>query len=236
VSVEAVEELRGFRETAAEVEIGAGLSLSEVAANWRQPPAAFGEWLELFASPLIRNRATLGGNLATASPIGDAAPFLLALDAAVRIAGPQGERRVPLSSFFQGYRQTALGAGEALVSIIVPRPFPQHLSFYKAAKRRMDDISTLAAGFAMDLDASNRISRVRLAYGGVAAMPVRAVAAEEALLGRPWNDEAVRRAQDVLGRTLQPISDHRGSKEYRLALAQSLLEKFWWRQHEESVA
>ena len=225
ISVEALPELRVHRESASELELGAGLTLSEVERVVGLPPV-FHEWLPLFASPLIRNRATLGGNLATASPIGDGPPLLLALDARVRIAGPLGERIVPLSSFFLGYRQTALHADELLVSVILPKPFPTLARFYKAAKRRMDDISTVAACFALDLDASRMVIRARLAFGGVAPVPLRAVEAEQALEGSRWDEAAVRRAQEILSRTLHPIGDHRGSAKYRMALARNLLEKF----------
>jgi len=239
ISLEALEELRGFRETETEIEIGAGLTLSEIDARWQNAPPVWREWLPLFASPLIRNRATLGGNLATASPIGDSAPLLLALDARVRIAGAGGERVAPLSEFFAGYRQTALQRGEVLVSVILPLSREREraeVRFFKAAKRRTDDISTLAACFAIHLDERGRVLRARLAYGGVAATPLRAVAAEEAITGLGWNESAVHRAQDVLARTLHPIGDHRGSAAYRLALAQSLLEKFWWEQQAEAAA
>jgi xanthine dehydrogenase small subunit len=92
----------------------------------------------------------------------------------------------------------------------------------------MDDISTVAAGMAIDWDDSWRITRACFAFGGVAAVPIRFPAAEEAVLGRRWNEAAVARVQSILAQTLQPISDHRGSAEYRLAVAQSLIEKFWW--------
>jgi xanthine dehydrogenase small subunit len=236
ISLEALEELRVFRESESEVEIGAGLTLTEISERWTGAPAVWREWLPLFASPLIRNRATLGGNLATASPIGDGPPLLLALDARVRIAGPGGERTLPLEQFFLGYRQTALQPGELLLSVIVPRPSHSHARFYKAAKRRLDDISTVAACFAFDIDSRGVVRRARMAYGGVAAVPLRAVEAEEAIVGARWNDSAVHRAQDVLERTLQPIGDHRGSAKYRLALAQNLLEKFWWEQQTEAAA
>jgi xanthine dehydrogenase small subunit len=236
VSVEALAELRVFRETDQAFELGAALTLSEIEGLWTEAPVFFREWLALFASPLIRNRATLGGNLATASPIGDSAPLLLALDAQVTIAGPEGRRVVPLASFFRGYRQTALAAGELLVSVLLPRPLPQYVRFFKGAKRRMDDISTLAAGLAVNLDGSGRVQHARLAYGGVAPVPMRAVAAEESLLGRPWDEMTIHRTRQILENSLKPISDHRGSAAYRLALAQSLLEKFWWEQHEEAPA
>jgi xanthine dehydrogenase small subunit len=235
ISVEALAELRQVRESAEEIEIGAGVTLSEI-AQIGGLPQVWHEWLELFASPLIRNRATLGGNIATASPIGDGPPLLLALDAHVRIAGARGIRTMPLDAFFLDYRKTALQPGELLVSVILPKPLPEIARFYKAAKRRMDDISTVAACFAIDLDDGGRVRRAHLAYGGVAPIPLRAKQAEDAILGSRWNQAAVSKAQEVLARTLKPIGDHRGSAAYRLALAQSLLEKFWWDQQAEVAA
>jgi xanthine dehydrogenase small subunit len=158
------------------------------------------------------------------------------LDAQVTIAGPSGQRIVPLASFFRGYRRTALAAGEILVSILLPKPLPQQVRFFKAAKRRMDDISTIAAGFALNVDDSGRVLHARLAYGGVAPVPVRAIEAEESLLGRPWDENAVRRTHEILERSLKPINDHRGSAAYRMALAQTLVEKFWWEKREEATA
>ena len=236
VSLDAVSELRVLRETPAEVEIGAGLTLSEVESRWESAPPVLREWFPLFSSPLIRNRATFVGNLATASPIGDGAPLLLSLGAAVKIAGPNGERVVPLDAFFPGYRRTALEQGELIVSILLPKPFPSRARFFKAAKRRMDDISTVAAAFALELDGRERVKHVRIAYGGVAATPVRVHASEEALIGEPWNERAIGRAQAALARALRPISDHRGSAEYRLALARNLLAKFFTEQREPAAA
>src|SRR5579872_7484551 len=140
VSLEAIEELREFSQTADGVRIGSALPLNEIALRWSNPPDAFRQWLPFFASPAIRNRATLGGNLATASPIGDGAPLLLALDAVVHVAGPAGPRVVPLASFFTAYRRTALAPGELIAAIEIPKPLPGFLRFYKAAKRRLDDI------------------------------------------------------------------------------------------------
>ena len=153
VSIDALPELQVFEDSPDEAVIGAGLPLTDIGLLWKDAPPMFREWLPLFASPLIRNRATLGGNLATASPIGDSAPLLLALDARVRIASPRGARTIPLEQFFKGYRKTELAGGEVLVSIHVPKPLPPLARFFKVAKRRMDDISTVAAAFALRLDA-----------------------------------------------------------------------------------
>jgi xanthine dehydrogenase small subunit len=133
---------------------------------------------------------------------------------------------VPLNEFFHSYRRTSLSGRDVIVSVRIPKPLRDETRFYKIAKRRTDDISTVAAGIAVTLDASGYVSQARFAYGGVAATPVRAVEAEQLVLGRPWNHETIRNAQQTIARTLQPISDHRGSAAYRLAIAQSLLEKY----------
>lgn len=235
VSLEAISELREFSESPDHIRIGAGLTLSEIAERWSGAPEAFRQWLTLFASPAIRNRATLGANLATASPIGDGAPLFGAFDALLHVVGRDGGRTVPLARFFEAYRRTALKPGELLATIEIPKPLPAFSRFYKVAKRRMDDISTVAAGIAMDWNPAGRIERARFVFGGVAAVPLRVEAAEEAVIGERWNEATVSRVQTILARMLQPISDHRGSAEYRLAMAQSLIEKFWW-EHREAAA
>ncbi|MEQ1910895.1 MAG: FAD binding domain-containing protein [Vicinamibacterales bacterium] len=227
VSLEAIDELREYRETQDSVWLGAGLPLADIARCWRAAPPVIHEWLELFASPLIRNRATLGGNLATASPIGDSAPLLLALDAVVHTAGPDGRRVIPLSSFFIGYRRTALAPSALIVAIEIPKPLPALVRFYKIAKRRLDDISTVAAAMAID-EESGTVRRARFAFGGVAATPIRVHEAETAAMHLPWNDAAVERVQGVLERVLTPIGDHRGSSRYRLEVSKSLVAKFLW--------
>ncbi len=221
ISLEGVAELREFHEDDKAIEIGAGLTLTEIGERWHSAPEVFRDWLKLFASPLIRNRATLGGNLATASPIGDSAPLLLALDAELRLASQAGERMVPLSSFFKAFRETELKPGELIRAIRIPKPLPDYIRFYKVAKRGLDDISTVAAGISRCAD-----GRVRIGLGGVATVPLRALEAEQAL-GTSGDAEARERAKDVLRRTLRPISDHRGSAKYRLAMAQSLLDRFF---------
>lgn len=236
VSIEGIPELREFREEYQEIEIGAGLTLAEVGDQWTSMPAVVREWLELFASPLIRNRATLGGNLATASPVGDSAPLLLALDAELRLVGQEGVRTLPLREFFSGYRQTALRPAELILSVRVPKPLPSRLAFYKVAKRVMDDISTVAAAFAVWRDGAGRVARARAAYAGVARTPVLVEGFGRALAGHTWDAAVLRDAQAAVGRALAPITDHRGSGAYRLAVAQALIEKFWWGTHEAEAA
>ena len=119
-----------------------------------------------------------------------------------------------------------------------PSHFPRSRASSKSRNGRMDDISTVAAAFAIELNDAGRVESMRLAYGGVAATPIRAIEAEAELADARWNRSAIDKAKRVIAATVKPISDHRGSAEYRLAMAQSLLDKFWYEydEREESSA
>jgi xanthine dehydrogenase small subunit len=226
VSLEAVDELSIFEWHDRYLRIGSAVPLARIEHLVRGKLPMLEQLLPLFASRLIRNRATLGGNLATASPIGDGPPALLALDAQVEIVGPGGERLLPLSELFIAYRKTALAPGEILRAIRIPRPFPDLMRFYKVSKRVLDDISTVAGAFALRFDGAGAIREARLAFGGVAPTPLRAREAEQALSGRAWDLAAVKAAQAALATAFSPISDHRGSAGYRDAMVLRLIEKF----------
>ena len=170
-----------------------------------------------FASRLIRNSATFGGNLGTASPIGDSPPVLLALGASLVLAGPEGDREVAVEDYFTGYRQTLRRPGELIRSVRIPLPLPRLTAFHKVAKRRFDDISSVALGFGLDLD-DGVVIAARIGLGGVAATPLRARATEAALVGRPWTEETVAAAARVLATEGSPIDDHRSSAAYRRAM------------------
>ena len=227
LSLEAIAELRGFDDADDALTIGAAVPLSEIEERLGGEPRLLGDLFPLFSSKLIRNRATLGGNLATASPIGDSPPALLALGAQVIAASVHGERAIELDALFTGYRQTALKEGELIARVRIPKPYPQIGRFYKVSKRVHDDISTVAAGFAIDLDASGTVTAARLAYGGVAATPVRATEAEAALVGKPWSAASIAEAKTKAAGAFSPMTDQRGSADYRAAMVTSLLDKLW---------
>jgi xanthine dehydrogenase small subunit len=231
VAVERLPELRTFSMSADSLEIGAALTLSEVErlVDGRMP--LLDRLWPQFASRLIRNGATLGGNLGTGSPIGDALPALLALDATVVLAGASGDREVPLASYFTGYRTTVKEPSELIRAVRIPLPPAPLVAFHKIAKRRFDDISSVAVAYALDV-VDGTIARARIGLGGVAATPLRATATEAALVGRPWTERTARDAAAVLRNEGTPLDDHRASAAYRAAmLGQSLL-KF----HVESAA
>jgi xanthine dehydrogenase molybdopterin binding subunit/xanthine dehydrogenase small subunit len=233
ISVEAVPELRAITSTDSGWQIGAAATLTDIEEKMAGEFPALGRMLRVFGSRQIRNRATMGGNLVTASPIGDSAPVLLALDAKVVLAGGTGERTLPISEFFVAYRKTALKPGEILKTIIVPRfasasGLRRKCEWYKVSKRREMDISTVAAFFAVDLDSKGIVRQARLTYGGVAAMPARARQTEEALQGARWSAETIEKVLPILRKEFTPISDVRGAAEYRRGLITSLFQKFYF--------
>jgi xanthine dehydrogenase small subunit len=233
ISTEAVAELKEIKAIEAEWRIGAAVTLTDIYDKLAGEFPALGDMLRVFGSRQIRNRATMGGNIATASPIGDSAPVLLALDAKIVLASANGERTLPTSEFFIGYRKTALRQEEVLKTILIPRGISapglvRKSAWFKVSKRREMDISTVAACFTVDLDSQNIVRYARLAYGGVAAMPSRAKKTESVLLGKIWRADTVASVLPILRTEFTPISDVRGSAEYRGGLITSLLEKFYF--------
>ena len=229
ISLEAIEELKRIEISDAEWCIGAAATLTQIEEKVGPEFPVLQEMLRVFGSRQIRNRATMGGNIVTASPIGDSAPVLLALDAKAVMASVTGERVLPISEFFISYRKTALTSGEILKEIIIPRGGAKGqrvARWFKVSKRREMDISTVAACFVLDLDADGNVQAARLAYGGVAATPMRASKTEQLLLGKRWNEDVAQQAAAVVASEFTPISDVRGSANYRRDLIASLLLKF----------
>ncbi|MEV7567042.1 xanthine dehydrogenase small subunit [Streptomyces tanashiensis] len=226
VAVDRLPELRQLRVASASLEIGAALTLTEIERRLDGEVPLLAELFPQFASRLIRNGATLGGNLGTGSPIGDSPPALLALDASVLLADADGEREVPLADYFTGYRQSVRRPGELIRAVRVPLPLAPVAAFHKIAKRRFDDISSVAVAFALDVE-DGIVRRARIGLGGVAATPIRALATEAALEGRPWTAETVEAVAPVLRDEGTPMNDHRASAAYRSAmLGQSLLKLY----------
>jgi xanthine dehydrogenase small subunit len=215
VAIDRLPELRALEFAGSAVEIGGAVPLSEIERRVGDRVPLLAQLLPQFASRLIRNRATLGGNLGTASPIGDAAPALLALGATVvLVSADGGERQVDLADYFTGYRTSVRRRGELIRAVRIPLPQPGLTAFHKITKRRFDDISSVAVAFALDLD-DGVVTAARIGLGGVAATPLRAYATEHALDGRPWTAATVAAASLVLQQEGTPLDDHRASAAYR---------------------
>ena len=228
VSTEGVSALRAIEKTDTHFRIGGGATLTMLEEAIGEEYPAIKKMLWAFAARQIRNRATLAGNIVTASPIGDMPPLLLALDAEVVLAKKGAERTVPIAEFFVGYRKTILEPDEIVLAILLPRETPgRRFETYKVSKRRELDISIVAAAFAIDRDGAGVVRHARIAYGGVAATPIRAKQTEAAILGKPWNDDTLANARALLATELAPIDDHRSGAEFRRDLVVSLFEKFY---------
>ncbi|MGV2918228.1 xanthine dehydrogenase small subunit [Streptomyces alfalfae] len=226
IAVDRLPELRELRVESDHVEIGAALTLTEIERSLDGRVPLLAELFPQFASRLIRNSATLGGNLGTGSPIGDSPPALLALDASVVLADADGEREVPLADYFTGYRQSVRRPDELIRAVRVPLPLSPVVAFHKIAKRRFDDISSVAVAFALDIE-DGIVRKARIGLGGVAATPIRALAVEAALEGQPWAAATVEAAARILQTQGTPMNDHRASAGYRSAmLGQSLLKLY----------
>ncbi|WP_406087218.1 xanthine dehydrogenase small subunit [Streptomyces virginiae] len=223
VAIDRLPELRELRVQSDHIEIGAAVTLTEIERRLDGDVPLLAELFPQFASRLIRNSGTLGGNLGTGSPIGDSPPVLLALEASLVLADADGERVVPLAEYFTGYRQSVRRPDELIRAVRIPLPLSPVTAFHKIAKRRFDDISSVAIGFALDIE-GGIVRKARIGLGGVAATPIRALATEAALEGKPWSAETVEAAARVLRGEGTPMSDHRASSVYRSAmLGQSLL-------------
>ncbi|MFV3366982.1 xanthine dehydrogenase small subunit [Pseudomonas sp. NY15435] len=182
--------------------------------------------LERLGSLQIRQRGTLGGNIANASPIGDMPPLLLALDARLRLRRAGSMREVSIDGFFTGYRKTILLPGEYIETVLIPRlRSNQRFRVDKVSKRRDDDISAVCLALRLDLDDTGIVTDARLACGGMAATPLRGAQSEAALRGRRFDAAAVTAAQAAIPQDFQPIDDLRASAAYRLKVAQNLLQR-----------
>jgi xanthine dehydrogenase small subunit len=212
-----------------ELYIGAGASLeSAFAALVARVPNLSDVWLR-FASPPIRHAGTMGGNVANGSPIGDSPPVLMSLDAQIELRRGDVVRRMPLPEFYLDYMKNQLQPGEFVQGLAIPQAaMRRQIRAYKISKRFDCDISALCAGFAIELEeGGDTVKAVRLAFGGMAATVRRAASAEAALLGKPWTQANVSNAKLALAQDFKPLSDMRASADYRLLVAQNLIQRLW---------
>ncbi len=220
--------LQGISHKKNSTEIMAGTTLSEIKryANNRFP--ALYKMLTVFGSDQIRNLATIGGNLATASPIGDIAPLLMAYHAKIVLASNKKKRRLIIEDFITGYRKTACRKNEMISAVIIPHPKKDtQIKFYKFSKRKDLDISTVSGGFFLELAKDSKVKSIKLAFGGMALFTRRAYKTEKILEGFEWSLKRVEKAGTILEKEFRPISDARAGAEGRILAAQNLLLKFW---------
>jgi xanthine dehydrogenase small subunit len=186
---------------------------------------AFGALIRRIGSRQIRTMGTFGGNLGTASPVGDTLPVLLALHAEVELAGPSGGRRMKVADFLTGYRQTALAPDEVIAALRLPRLAEgEQLFAWKLSRRFDQDISTLLGAFRVRI-AEGRLASLAAAFGGMADRAKRAPALETVLTGTPWADAPLVGIEEALAADFAPLSDHRASAAYRRTAAANLVRR-----------
>lgn len=227
IDISSIQEIQGIYETDTEYVFGAGTKIEDIYQFSKEKLPALANMLAYFGAKQIRNRATIGGNIATASPIGDILPVLYAYKAKITIAGAK-ERVIDVDSFITGYRQTVLNDDELISNIIIPKINKnQKVKSYKISKRLNLDISTVSAGFNLLVDNNNNVLDILLAFGGMAEMTKRAQKTEQFLLNKEFNQENVILSSKILQTEFKPISDARSSKETRSIMAKNLLIKFY---------
>ncbi|MBL7995870.1 FAD binding domain-containing protein, partial [bacterium] len=207
---------------------GAGVPLNQVLIKIKNDFPALHGMLSVFGSPQIRNLATLGGNLGSASPIGDTLPVLMAYNAKVILESIHGKRKVSLDVFVKGYRQTVRMPEEIITAVKIPKPKSGVIvKSYKVSKRKDLDISTVSGAYRLELDANGEVKNIKLVYGGMAEKTMRAEKTEKFLTGKTWNRENAEAAMNLIDLEFRPISDARAGEEFRRVAARNLLLKFW---------
>jgi xanthine dehydrogenase small subunit len=208
--------------------IGGRVTLTQFELAVRDLVPELARIMDRFGSPQIKNAGTLAGNIANASPIADTLPFLYVMQARLELTGAKGARIVPIASFYKGYKSLDLAADEIITRIFIPLPKDgETLKLYKISKRSHLDISSFTAAMLMTRT-DGRIDAMRVAYGGVGPVVLRLTKTEEFLSGRPVALETFLEAGEFARGEVAPITDVRGAKEYRLQLAENVMQKFYY--------
>ena len=226
ILISEIAELHEIRTSAEQIIIGAAATYADILPILDPEYPSLGTLIRRFGSRQIRNLGTVGGNIATASPIGDTPPVLIALGARIEIGSTGGSREVDAEDFFVAYRETALRPGEFVKSIRLPRLKQNELfRTYKLSRRYDQDISAVCGAFKLTRD-GDTITEARVAYGGMAATPKRAPTVEAVLVGRTWDRTAAAAAAIEFASDYRPITDFRGTASYRLKAAANLIRRF----------
>jgi len=224
IYMNSIYELNYIKNNGKYIEVGASTPLIDLEYYIKEYYPDFTKILKRYGSPQIRNVGTVAGNIATASPIGDCLPLLLSLNAQVILEDSKKIKVLFLDNFFINYRKTKLEKGQFIHSIRIPLFLKNTFKAYKVSKRFDDDISSVCAAFNLEV-VKNKIENVRVAYGGMAEIPKRAIFCEKILLKSFVNHETLHKAKEALEKDFKPISDMRASGLYRMEIAKNLLEK-----------
>ncbi|WP_412066765.1 xanthine dehydrogenase small subunit [Rhizobium sp. SYY.PMSO] len=228
VFIAGLRELKSVTVADGVVSIGAGVTYSEAIATLSQHIPELGPLIARIGGQQVRNMGTIGGNIANGSPIGDTPPALIALGASLTLRKGTIRRTIPLQDFFIAYGKQDRQPGEFVEAVHIPIPAAgENFAVYKVTKRRDEDITATLGAFRLALAADGTVAAIRIAYGGMAATPKRALAVENALLGQPWNEKTVEAAMAKYAEDYAPLSDMRATAEYRALAARNLLLRFY---------
>ena len=225
IFLEGCTDLRGIEVTKKQIDVGAMVTMTDLREALQDHFPSFAEMLRRFASTQIRNSATIGGNIANGSPIGDAPPALIALDAQLHLRHGDSRRAIALEDFFIEYGKQDRREGEFVERISIPRQ-ADRLRVYKLSKRFDQDISAVLGAFNLTIK-KGRVEAARIAFGGMAGIPKRALNVEQALIGQLWNEETIAAAWSAWGQDFTPLSDMRASADYRLDAARNMLTRYF---------
>lgn len=220
--------------TADNIRIGAGVTLDALGKAMRDLHPSFAEMIRRYGSAQVRAAATIGGNIANGSPIGDGPPALIALGARLHLRQGDTRRDMALEDFFVAYGKQDRAPGEFVEAITIPRQ-PDQLRCYKLSKRFDQDISAVCGCFNITVDAGH-VVEARIAFGGMAGIPARASAVEAALIGQPWDEITITAAMPAFATDFSPLSDMRASAAYRTEAAQNLLLRYFHDMNGQSVS
>jgi xanthine dehydrogenase small subunit len=236
VFVGGIAELAGIEETAAGLSLGATLRYADAHAAMHRFHPELGELVRRIGGLQVRNSGTIGGNIANGSPIGDGPPALIALGAVLTLRSRDGRRSMPLEDYFLAYGKQDRRPGEFVESVHIPALDPADLVHIAKLSRRFDsDISAVCGAFKLTVR-DGTITRARAAFGGMAATPRRAPACEAALTGQPFTAATIACAASALHDEFDPLSDVRGSADYRRKAAANLLWRLWHRAQGDAVS
>jgi len=226
-----VAELNELVEKRDSVTIGSAVTYDKFESVLGKTYPELGKMIERIGSTQIRNTGTLGGNVGNASPIGDMPPALIALNSSMTLQLGSKTREIAVEDYFTGYKQTLLNKSEFIRSFRITKPTPkpnsnQLLKVYKVSKRFDDDISAVLVACFLELE-DQQVNSIRIAFGGMAAIPMRAKNCEAALLGKAFDQQNIDRAKQALENDFSPMSDVRASAEYRIKVAQNIIQRFF---------
>ena len=218
-------DLQEIGESAQTLKIGAGVTMADLLPVLRKHHPSYAEMVRRYGSEQVRQAATIGGNIANGSPIGDNPPVLIALGATLHLRKGDARREMPIEEFFLDYGKQDRKPGEFVEAITMPKSAPT-LRVYKLSKRFDQDISAVCGAFNVTVE-DGVVAAARIAFGGMAGIPKRAEAVEAALRGKPWTEETVGDVLPLFSDDFTPMTDMRASAEYRLETARNMLLRYF---------